>query len=64
MIIIIMNKFFDRETEIAWLEEQYKEKAALSILYGRRRVGKSGIRPSGQTRFCQTWWLCAEIRLT
>ena len=43
MIIILVNQqFFDRERELAWLEELYGGSGAqLVVLYGRRRIGKT-----------------------
>lgn len=39
-----MNKFIDRNDEIAFLEKEYKrDGSALVILYGRRRVGKTAL---------------------
>ncbi len=43
MIIIIMNtqSFIDREEELEFLEAQNEKRPSLTILYGRRRVGKT-----------------------
>ncbi len=38
---MITRSFIDREEELNFLEEQYKKRPSLAILYGRRRVGKS-----------------------
>ncbi len=40
--VIIMKKFIDRQSEIASLEREYhRESAAMVVVYGRRRVGKT-----------------------
>jgi len=36
-----MSRFIDREQELKFLEEKFKEGKQLIILYGRRRVGKT-----------------------
>ena len=36
-----MNRFINREEELKFLEEKFKEERQLIILYGRRRVGKT-----------------------
>jgi len=36
-----MNRFIDREKELEFLEEKFRNKRELIILYGRRRVGKT-----------------------
>ncbi len=41
---LIMNtfiQFVNREKELEFLADQLKKPAALTVLYGRRRVGKS-----------------------
>lgn len=39
-----MNKFIDRQEELAFLEKEYeREGSSLVILYGRRRVGKTAL---------------------
>jgi len=38
----VNQQFFDRERELAWLEELYRRDGAqLVVLYGRRRIGKT-----------------------
>jgi AAA+ ATPase superfamily predicted ATPase len=36
-----MNRFIDREKELEFLEEKFRNERGLIILYGRRRVGKT-----------------------
>jgi len=36
-----MSRFINREQELKFLEEKFKEGKQLIILYGRRRVGKT-----------------------
>lgn len=42
MVIIIMNRFVDREAELRAINEKLmSEKFELIVIYGRRRVGKT-----------------------
>ena len=46
---MITQSLIDREEELDFLEEQYKKRPSLAILYGRRRVGKTTL----SERFCR-----------
>lgn len=42
IVIIIMNRFVDREAELRAINEKLmSEKFELIVIYGRRRVGKT-----------------------
>jgi AAA+ ATPase superfamily predicted ATPase len=44
-----MSRFIDRERELKFLEEKFRNKRQLIVLYGRRRVGKTELIK----RFCE-----------